>query len=207
MAERFDRLTERARRVLGLAEEEARSMNHNYVGTEHLLLALVGEGEGVAAKALGNLGVEVEKVRTAIEFIIGRGEHPVTDKIGLTPRAKKVIGLAADEARRLGHHYIGTEHLLLSLVDDGEGVGAGILEGLGVTPEAARAEVTRALAPVTASLRGVGAVRVKAVVGRWDTSRSYSDLAALRNALAHPGVAADEAPPVPMRARRMSPSA
>jgi hypothetical protein len=204
MAERFGRLTERARRVLTLAEAEARSMNHNYIGTEHLLAALVGEGDGVAAKVLANLGVELEKIRTAIEFIIGHGRQRVTDKIGFTPRANKVIGLAGDEARRLGHHYIGTEHVLLGLVDEGEGLGAGILESLGVSEAAVRAEVDRVLAPVTASLRGVGTVRAKAVIERWDTSRSYSDLAALRNALAHLGVAADEAPPVPMRARRMS---
>ena len=112
MADRFDKFTERARRVLTLAQEEAQRFNHNYIGTEHLLLGLVREGDGVAAKVLANLGVELNKVRSAVEFIIGRGDRAVLGEIGLTPRAKKVIELAVDEARRLNHHYIGTEHLL-----------------------------------------------------------------------------------------------
>src|SRR3712207_6782660 len=116
MADRFDKFTERARRVLTLAQEEAQRFNHNYIGTEHLLLGLVREGDGVAAKVLANLGVELNKVRSAVEFIIGRGDRAVLGEIGLTPRAKKVIELAVDEARRLNHHYIGTEHLLLGLV-------------------------------------------------------------------------------------------
>jgi ATP-dependent Clp protease ATP-binding subunit ClpC len=107
---------------------------------------LVREGEGVASKVLANLGVELNKVRSAVEFIIGRGDRPVTGEIGLTPRAKKVIELAVDEARRLGHHYIGTEHLLLGLVREGEGIAAGVLESLGVSLEKVRAEVTRILA-------------------------------------------------------------
>ena len=111
--DRFDKFTERARKVLTLAQEEAQRFNHNYIGTEHLLLGLVREGEGVAAKVLANLGVELNKVRSAVEFIIGRGDRTVVGDIGLTPRAKKVIELAVDEARRLNHHYIGTEHLLL----------------------------------------------------------------------------------------------
>ena len=110
--ERFDKFTERARKVLSLAQEEAQRFNHNYIGTEHLLLGLVREGDGVAAKVLSNLGVELNKVRSAVEFIIGRGDRIVLGDIGLTPRAKKVIELAVDEARRLNHHYIGTEHLL-----------------------------------------------------------------------------------------------
>jgi ATP-dependent Clp protease ATP-binding subunit ClpC len=111
--DRFDKFTERARKVLSLAQEEAQRFQHNYIGTEHLLLGLVREGEGVAAKVLSNLGVELNKVRSAVEFIIGRGDRIVLGEIGLTPRAKKVIELAVDEARRLNHHYIGTEHLLL----------------------------------------------------------------------------------------------
>ena len=101
MADRFDKFTERARRVLTLAQEEAQRFNHNYIGTEHLLLGLVREGDGVAAKVLSNLGVELGKVRSAVEFIIGRGDRAVLGEIGLTPRAKKVIELAVDEARRL----------------------------------------------------------------------------------------------------------
>src|SRR5919199_534947 len=145
MADRFDKFTERARRVLTLAQEEAQRFNHNYIGTEHLLLGLVREGDGVAAKVLSNLGVELTKVRSAVEFIIGRGERQVMGDIGLTPRAKKVIELAVDEARRLGHHYIGTEHLLLGLIREGEGIAAGVLESLGVNLEKVRAEVIKVL--------------------------------------------------------------
>src|SRR5438093_11216456 len=124
MSDRFDKFTERARRVLTLAQEEALRFNHNYIGTEHFLLGLVREGEGVAAKALANLGVDLNKVRSAVEVIIGRGDRAVMGEIGLTPRAKKIIELAVDEARRMGHHYIGTEHLLLGMVREGEGVAA-----------------------------------------------------------------------------------
>ena len=146
MADRFDKFTERARRVLTLAQEEAQRFNHNYIGTEHLLLGLVREGDGVAAKVLSNLGVELNKVRSAVEFIIGRGDRASSGEIGLTPRAKKVIELAVDEARRLGHSYIGTEHLLLGLVREGEGIAAGVLESLGVNLERVRGETTRILA-------------------------------------------------------------
>jgi ATP-dependent Clp protease ATP-binding subunit ClpC len=141
MADRFDKFTERARKVLQLAQEEAQRFNHNYIGTEHLLLGLVREGEGVAAKVLANLGVELNKVRSAVEFIIGRGDRTVTGDIGLTPRAKKVIELSVDEARRLNHHYIGTEHLLLGLVREGEGIAAGVLESLGVSLDKVRSQV------------------------------------------------------------------
>jgi ATP-dependent Clp protease ATP-binding subunit ClpC len=141
MADRFDKFTERARKVLQLAQEEAQRFNHNYIGTEHLLLGLVREGEGVAAKVLGNLGVELNKVRSAVEFIIGRGDRTVAGDIGLTPRAKKVIELSVDEARRLNHHYIGTEHLLLGLVREGEGIAAGVLESLGVSLDKVRSQV------------------------------------------------------------------
>ena len=145
MSSRFEKFSERARRVLTLAQEEAQRFNHNYIGTEHILLGLVREGEGVAARVLSNLGVELSKVRAAVEFIIGRGERPATGEIGLTPRAKRVIELAVDEARRLNHNYIGTEHLLLGLLREGEGVAAGVLESLGVSLEKVRTEVTRIL--------------------------------------------------------------
>jgi ATP-dependent Clp protease ATP-binding subunit ClpC len=141
MADKFDKFTERARKVLTLAQEEAQRFNHNYIGTEHLLLGLVREGDGVAARVLSNMGVQLPKVRSAVEFIIGRGEQAPTGDIGLTPRAKKVIELAVDEARRLNHHYIGTEHLLLGLVREGEGIAAGVLESLGVNLEKVRAQV------------------------------------------------------------------
>ena len=145
MAERFDKFTERARKVLQLAQEEAQRFNHNYIGTEHLLLGLVREGEGVAAKVLANLGVDLNKVRSAVEFIIGRGERQVTGDIGLTPRAKKVIELSVEEARRLNHNYIGTEHLLLGLVREGEGIAAGVLESLGVSLDKVRQQVNYVL--------------------------------------------------------------
>jgi ATP-dependent Clp protease ATP-binding subunit ClpC len=141
MSDRFDKFTERAKKVLVLAQEEAQRFNHNYIGTEHLLLGLVREGEGIAAKVLGNLGVELNKVRSAVEFIIGRGDRMVIGDISLTPRAKKVIELAVEEARRLNHNYIGTEHLLLGLVREGEGIAAGVLESLGVNLEKVRTQV------------------------------------------------------------------
>ena len=143
MPSRFEKFSERARRVLSLAQEEAQHFNHNYIGTEHILLGLVRETEGVAARVLSNLNVELVKVRSAVEFIIGRGERPTPGEIGLTPRAKKVIELAVDEARRLNHHYIGTEHLLIGLMREGEGVAAGVLESLGVSLEKVRDETGR----------------------------------------------------------------
>jgi len=159
MADRFDKFTERARRVLTLAQEEAHRFNHNYIGTEHILLGLVREGDGVAAKVLANLGVELNKVRSAVEFIIGRGDRTVLGEIGLTPRAKKVIELAVDEARRLNHSYIGTEHLLLGLVREGEGIAAGVLESLGVNLERVRAETTRILSQSAPQATSAGGAR------------------------------------------------
>ncbi len=145
MSSRFDKFTERARKVLALAQEEAQRYNHSYISTEHILLGIVSEGTGVATKVLANLGVELPKVKTAVEFVIGRGESKSHGEVGLTPRAKKVIELAVDEARHLNHNYIGTEHLLLGLLREGEGVAAGVLESLGVTLEKARSEVIRFL--------------------------------------------------------------
>ena len=143
---RFEKFSERARRVLSLAQEEAIRFNHGYIGTEHILLGLVRETEGVAARVLGTLSVDLNKVRSAVEFIIGRGERPVSgENIGLTPRAKKVIELAVDEARQMGHQYIGTEHLLIGLMREGEGVAAGVLESLAVSLDKIRAESTRIL--------------------------------------------------------------
>ncbi len=145
MGSRFEKFSERARRVLSLAQEEAQRFNHNYIGTEHILLGLVRETEGVAARVLSSLSVDLSKVRSAVEFIIGRGEKPVQGEIGLTPRAKKVVELAVDEARRMNHTYIGTEHLLIGLLREGEGVAAGVLESLGVTLDKVRTETHRIL--------------------------------------------------------------
>jgi hypothetical protein len=141
----FGKFTDGARQVLTLALDESQRLNHNYLGTEHFLLGLIRGEEGIAAQALRNLGLELEKVRIAVEFIIGRGDRPVVGEVGLTPRAKRVIELAIDESGRLGHDYIGTEHLLLGLIREGEGIAAGVLESLGVGLDRARAEVLRLL--------------------------------------------------------------
>jgi ATP-dependent Clp protease ATP-binding subunit ClpC len=159
MASRFEKFSERARRVLTLAQEEAKHFNHNYIGTEHILLGLVREEEGVGAKVLANLGVSLTKARSAVEFIIGRGEKPTTGEIGLTPRAKRVIELAIDEARHLGHNYIGTEHILLGLLREGEGEGEGrgvaadVLDSFGINLERARSETNRVLGEGVARAR------------------------------------------------------
>jgi len=145
MASRFEKFSERARRVLTLAQEEAQHLNHSYIGTEHILLGLLREEDGVAAKVLTSLGANLGKVRSGVEFIIGRGEKPNTGEIGLTPRAKRVIELAIDEARHLGHNYIGTEHLLLGLLHEGGGVAAGVLDSFGITLEQVRNETIKIL--------------------------------------------------------------
>ncbi|TRZ51662.1 MAG: ATP-dependent Clp protease ATP-binding subunit [Dehalococcoidia bacterium] len=145
MASRFEKFSERARRVLTLAQEEAQQLNHSYIGTEHVLLGLVREDEGVAAKVVVNLGVSLSKVRQAVGFIIERSEKPATSETGLTAGAKKAIELAIDEARHLGHNYIGTEHLLLGLLREGEGAAASVLDSLGITLQRARDETTRFL--------------------------------------------------------------
>ena len=159
MASRFEKFSERARRVLSLAQEEAQRFNHNYIGTEHILLGLVRETDGVAAKVLTSLGVELTKVRSAVEFIIGRGERATPGEIGLTPRAKKVIELAVDEARRLSHNYIGTEHLLIGLLREGEGVPAGVLESRGVNLDKVRGETSRILSQSASQSQGSGSGR------------------------------------------------
>jgi ATP-dependent Clp protease ATP-binding subunit ClpA len=145
----LDRYTDRARLSLAAAEREARELNHNYLGTEHLLLGLIDVTEGVAAKVLVNLGVEPDRVRQTIHNILGMGREPVSDEIGPTPRAKQALELAREEARQLNHHYVGTEHILLGLAREGEGVAAGILSTLGVDVEKTRSEVTTVLSGVT----------------------------------------------------------
>src|SRR6266508_3772515 len=146
MSERaFDKFTKRAKQVLQLATEEARAFNHPYIGTEHILLGLIREGEGVAAQVLNNLGVKLSQARHAVEFIVGVGEGPPRQDQDLTARAKKVIEYAVEETKRLNHHYIGTEHLLLGLVRNGEGVATGVLDILGVSLEQVRTQVLRVL--------------------------------------------------------------
>ena len=127
----FGRFTERARRVLSLAEQEAKKLKHNYVGTEHILIGLVKEGQGIAAKALKDSGINEKKVIEKVQEMIGKGKQSPDNSIGLTPRSKKVLNLSMDEARRLGHNYIGTEHLLLGLMREGEGVAVRILQDIG----------------------------------------------------------------------------
>ena len=131
----FERFTDRARRVVVLAQEEARMLNHNYIGTEHILLGLIHEGEGVAAKALESLGISLEAVRQQVEEIIGQGQQAPSGHIPFTPRAKKVLELSLREALQLGHNYIGTEHILLGLIREGDGVAAQVLVKLGRRPE------------------------------------------------------------------------
>lgn len=126
------KFTEQGARILTNAQEEARRFNHNYIGTEHILLGLVQEQGAVSARVLARCGVELHKVRSAVEFIIGRGDRTVLGEIGYTPRAKKVVELALDEMRRMGNENIGTEHILLGLIREGEGIAAGVLESLGV---------------------------------------------------------------------------
>jgi ATP-dependent Clp protease ATP-binding subunit ClpA len=138
--ERVDKFTERARTVLTCAGEEAQRLRHNYIGTEHLLLGMLREGESVAARVLNHAGVDLNNARTAVESIVGRGDRIILGDIGLTPRSKKVLGLAVEEARRLNHRYVGTEHLLLGLVREGEGIAAGVLESLGVGLEMLRTQ-------------------------------------------------------------------
>ncbi|HSR32007.1 MAG TPA: ATP-dependent Clp protease ATP-binding subunit, partial [Anaerolineae bacterium] len=145
MAENLDRFTKRARRVLTTAGEEARRLNHRFIGTEHILLGLVVEEGGVAMRVLQELEISPEQVRSSIERTVGRGTRPTLSQPTLTPRTKRVIELAVDEARRLGHHYIGTEHLLLGLVREGEGVAVDVLRRLGAPPDKIREQVSRLL--------------------------------------------------------------
>ena len=141
----FERFTDRARRVVVLAQEEARMLGHNYIGTEHILLGLIHEGEGVAAKALESLGVSQKAARQQVEVIIGRGEQAPSGHIPFTPRAKKVLELALREALQLGHNYIGTEHILLGLIREGEGVAAQVLVKLGADLNRVRQQVIQLL--------------------------------------------------------------
>jgi ATP-dependent Clp protease ATP-binding subunit ClpC len=142
----FERFTDRARRAVVLAQEEARMLNHNYIGTEHLLLGLVREYDGIAGKALTSLGISLEGVRGQVEQIIGQGQAAPRGHIPFTSRAKKVLELALREALQLGHNYIGTEHILLGLIREGEGVAAQVLQSLGVDLSLARQAVIQLLA-------------------------------------------------------------
>jgi ATP-dependent Clp protease ATP-binding subunit ClpC len=141
----FERFTDRARRVIVRAQAEARMLDHDYVGTEHLLLGLIDEGSGVAAKALESLGIGGQAVRQRVEELVGAGEQAPPGHIPFTADAKHVLQLALAESAQLGHHYIGTEHILLGLIGDGEGVAARVLTGLGADLNSAREQVIRIL--------------------------------------------------------------
>jgi len=154
MASRFEKFSERARRSLTRAQEEAQHFGHNYIDTEHILLGLIAEEDGVACRVLNNLGVPASKIRAAVEFVVGRGERSSSGEVGLTPRAKRVIELAVDEARRLNHSYIGTEHLLLGLLREHEGTAASVLESFGVTLEKVQAETNSLLSQNAPQTRG-----------------------------------------------------
>jgi ATP-dependent Clp protease ATP-binding subunit ClpA len=191
----FERFTPRARRVVVLAQEEARTLDHNYIGTEHILLGLIHEGQGVAAKALESLGISLDAVRQQVEEIIGRGQQAPTGHIPFTPRAKKVLELSLREAQQLGHEYIGTEHILLGLIREGDGVAAQALVQLGANlnrvrvqviqllhghqgeepVSAASAERERRLPGVQAGLEAVGQ-RLTALEQRVGTGPEASDL-------------------------------
>jgi ATP-dependent Clp protease ATP-binding subunit ClpC len=156
----FERFTDRARRMIVFAQEEARLLNHNYIGTEHILLGLIHEGEGVAAKTLESLGISLQAVRSEVEEIIGRGQRAPSGHIPFTPRAKKVLELSLREALQLGHNYIGTEHILLGLIREGEGVAAQVLVKLGADQARVRQQVIRLL---SSSGGGEAGARVRLV--------------------------------------------
>jgi ATP-dependent Clp protease ATP-binding subunit ClpC len=157
----FERFTEKAIKVIMLAQEEARRLGHNFVGTEQILLGLIGEGTGVAAKVLKSMGVNLKDARIEVEKIIGRGSGFVAVEIPFTPRAKRVLELSLEEARQLGHNYIGTEHLLLGLIREGEGVAARVLENLGVDLSKVRTQVIRMLGETAEVAPGGGSGRTK----------------------------------------------
>jgi ATP-dependent Clp protease ATP-binding subunit ClpC len=142
----FERFTDRARRVVVFAQDEARGLNHNWIGTEHLLLAVIREGHGVGAKALESMQISLDATRQQVESMIGRGQNPVGDgHIPFTPRAKKVLELSLREALQIGHNYIGTEHILLGLIREGDGVAAQVLVSLGCDLNRARQQVIQLL--------------------------------------------------------------
>jgi ATP-dependent Clp protease ATP-binding subunit ClpA len=167
----FERFTDRARRVVVLAQEDARLLNHNYIGTEHLLLGLIHEGRGVAAQALESLGISLEEVRQQVEHMIGRGQQPPRGHVPFTPRAKKVLELAMRESDALGHVHIDTEHLLLGLIREGHGVGVQVLAKLTGDASKVRQQVIRLL-PRQA---GTGAIGAGRRLGKGERQRLIDD--------------------------------
>jgi ATP-dependent Clp protease ATP-binding subunit ClpC len=175
----FERFTDRARRVVVLAQEEARKLNHNYIGTEHLLLGLIRESEGVAARALESLGISLEAVRHQVHETTGRGQTPKQGHIPFTPRAKKVLELSLRESQQLGHEYIGTEHLLLGLIREGQGVAAQALVTLGADLDRARQQVIQVLH----GRHGTEPISTAGGPGGLPRDREHSDVPARVNAL------------------------
>jgi ATP-dependent Clp protease ATP-binding subunit ClpC len=157
----FERFTEKAIKVIMLAQEEARRLGHNFVGTEQILLGLIGEGTGVGSKVLKTLGVNLKDARVEVEKIIGRGSGFVAVEIPFTPRAKRVLELSLEEARQLGHNYIGTEHLLLGLIREGEGVAARVLENLGIDLSKVRSQTIRTIGENNESSSSTNTTRSK----------------------------------------------
>jgi ATP-dependent Clp protease ATP-binding subunit ClpC len=191
----FERFTDRARRVVVLAQEEARMLNHSYIGTEHILLGLIHEGEGVAATALEALGISLSDVRADIQSIIGQGQSAPTSHIPFTPRAKKVLELSLREALQLGHNYIGTEHLLLGLVREGDGVGAQVLVKRGATLDRVRQGVLALVAASESEGRGVAEQVPEPVVHdqpRCPTCRAWLSETAAYRVLEVPAAAGGE---------------
>src|SRR5690242_13245092 len=174
----FERFTDRARRVVVLAQEEARMFNHNYIGTEHILLGLIHEGDGVAAKALKSLGISLESVRQHVEEVIGQGQQAPAGHIPFTPRAKKVLELASREAQQFGHNYVGTEHILLGLIREGEGVAAQVLVQLGADLNRVRDQVVELLQPA-----GRGVASYGRRLGKRERARLTTDALARIDAL------------------------
>ena len=150
----FERFSDRARRAVVWSQEEARRLNHNYIGTEHILLGLIREGQGVAAKALESLGVSLEVARQRVEEVVLPGQHTPTGHVPFTPRAKTVLELSRREAQRLGHNYIGTEHILLGLLREGDGVAAQVLVALGADLDGVGERVIQLLAEYQARKAG-----------------------------------------------------
>jgi ATP-dependent Clp protease ATP-binding subunit ClpA len=176
----FERFTDRARRVVVLSQEEARLLNHNYIGTEHLLLGLIHEGQGVAAKALESLGIRLEAVRAQVEEIIGRGQEAPSGQIPFTPRAKKVLELSLREALQLGHNYMGTEHILLGLIREGEGVAAQVLVKLGADFSLVRQQVIQLLSGSAGGPEAVAETRPVHMTAPDDLREAEEQLAEVR---------------------------
>jgi Clp amino terminal domain, pathogenicity island component len=179
----FERFTDRARRVVVLAQEEARLLGHNFIGTEHLLLGLIHEGDGIAARALESMGIELDVVRQRVTEIVGSGTHAESGHIPFTPRAKKVLELSLREAQQLGHDYIGTEHILLGLIREGEGVAAQVLVSLGAGLNRVRARVIGSLTGLPATEERTTARPVPAPASDVSGRRERALLSGIRSRL------------------------